>query len=187
MNRKTESAIRKAAKGSRDETTATCGTSCYFVGLDDDYGVKLYATALERDAAYVAQSVGHEVSIGPETGDCFEIENLELHPRYIPYWWYDRTERPRKMYGYITECVEIIEDHSIYDYRDFDLLKSIAKEFGFDIISDVRESNVGVDKRGELVILDWDARFTVSGLLSPLELDTVSSYYSCGSLWDRPI
>lgn len=152
-----------------------CGTSCYFVKLTPSVGLKLYATALERDASYVAQSVGAENGIAPETGQCIEIDNLTIPFDDSPVWWStkNRYNTPKRLYGFLTEVVTRF-GHSA-NCRDFEKLAIKIAEIGFGDMPDISDCNTGFNDDGELIVIDWDARMT--GVLQSHEFEIISREY----------
>jgi hypothetical protein len=146
------------------------GSSCYFVFLTPTTGLKLYATALERDASYVALSVASEHGLAPKVGQCIDLDGMDL-AKGRPSWWPDDF-KPTTLYGFLTEIAEPARDaewDDIYSLRE-SLETVFDKEVG-----DMGGGNLGYLPNGKLVAIDIDGRF--SGLLSDQEIHSINKIW----------
>lgn len=55
------------------EETSPRGVECYFTKIDDEWGIKVYASAGKRDRAYDRQKLAAEYRLGPEVGSKVDI------------------------------------------------------------------------------------------------------------------
>lgn len=78
-----------------DENSSPRGIMCYFVPLDENWGIKVYYYKDERDKAYSYQKQCYELGgPAPQTGECFEVRcGDEIKYCYI-------TERVKLLYDW---------------------------------------------------------------------------------------
>jgi hypothetical protein len=125
------------------------GVSCYFVPLDDNWGVKVYESASKRDENICMQARAAEHGLGPEVGESFDL--------------------PDGQYCYVTERAELLdfvnEDDAHFNYEDDEawqhenwdeineLTTALQREIGFRFY-DVHAANFGYIE-GRLVCIDF--------------------------------
>lgn len=81
------SLIQSAVKQKFD--VSPCGLSSVFISIDDQWGIKLYRSEIDRDDCYNRQKLCEEFGYAPITGD-----KIDLPKTAMPF-------------GYITEKVQV--------------------------------------------------------------------------------
>lgn len=154
-------------------TSSARGSSCCFIRLTDEMGLKLYGTKLERDASYVALSVAAEHGLAPNVGQCVDLQDMDLIGRQRPSWW-SQSFKPKVLYGFLTEiATPLCEDDECENRSEIRSLKRNLEEiFDLDEIADLCDSNLGFLESGEIVALDLDGRFT--GLMTSEDFEAVN-------------
>jgi len=140
-------AVIDAVKGTH-RYSSPHGVSCYFVPLDNEWGVKVYGSRFKRDDAHARQHAAAGHCLGPETGECFDL--------------------PDHKYCYVTERAElldIVDEYGDFNYDDderwqgdhWDEIEELVQdlrnylEWGF---YDVHAGNLGW-LHGKLVCIDF--------------------------------
>jgi hypothetical protein len=159
----------------RTGTDARKGSSCYFVPVSETMGLKLYATAQERDASYVAQSIVAEHGLAPDVGECVDLKGLQIPSGSAPNWWHPRYKEktPLVMYGFLTEKVKTNPGYNPsaeIDLRD-SLTAILDLPWNF---CDLYGDNIG-EKNGRPVCVDLDPRFC--DLLSDADYEVIEPFY----------
>lgn len=164
------------------KTSSARGSSCCFIRLTDEMGLKLYGTKLERDASYVALSVAAEHGLAPNVGQCVDLKDMDLAARQRPAWW-SHSFKPETLYGFLTEiATPLCGDDECENRSEIRSLKRNLEEiFDLDEIADLCDSNLGFLESGEIVALDLDGRFT--GLMTPEDFRAVNAEWD-GHFWD---
>ena len=123
------------------------GCQCYFLSLDDDWGIKVYYNENVRDDAHNRQTLAAEHGLGPEVGDTFEVGDK---------------------FCYVTEKVELLVPYSddneywdMIDEMDAEMeveLKKVRQEL-LDTIGwefhDNHSGNIGIDAYGKFICIDF--------------------------------
>lgn len=108
-------------------TRSPGGCASHFVKLNDKIGVKLYRSKRERDACMENQEAASEAGFGP---DVYGPIDIEPTPNNEMYLW-----------GYFTECVDIVMDY-FYDDGSWNLPKygPLSLSTGISELDDIHES-----------------------------------------------
>lgn len=132
-----------------DSKPTPTGHVCRFLRLSDTVGAKIYGNSegeiRKAQGAQATQAKAFGLGLAPEPGEYFRI-----HMRL-------GSNSSVDIHGYFTEVVT----QKASPYRDRDYYDAECKlshkmaEAGFRT-GDVREANVGWNRDGELVCLDWD-------------------------------
>jgi hypothetical protein len=134
-------AVLEAVEGTDRYSTPLHGVECYYLKLDEVWGVKVYEDEDKRDECYELQEKAAEHGLGPEVGEWFDLPNYK--------------------YCYVTETVEILfhafnEDYikrqAFYRQNINDLLDGL-EDIGF-VFKDNHHKNLGI-KDGRLVCIDF--------------------------------
>lgn len=126
------------------------GNNAVFVAINDDWGVKIYASRRARDKGFNRQKEAAQHGFAPEVGGSFEL------PAYIS----------DSKYCYVTERVETFShgNHCFRDYKFCEKWETTWKkqiteiQDKYDILfletyMDIHPGNFGL-KNGKLVLID---------------------------------
>lgn len=72
-------------------TTPYSGCSCYFVKLDDEWGIKCYKDYSTRDRCFEQQSIYASEGFAPPVGSCFNIGDWKCYSTRVAQVFVDET------------------------------------------------------------------------------------------------
>lgn len=127
------------------------GKECIFVPLSKEVGIKIYETKKWAKIALLNQKLAYKVGIGPEvlTNGLFYCEflgDMSFFDTYKRFGWF-----------YVTEIVETCKCNITKNKKYKKLCEGLCEKMG-DIgfyCDDIYEDNVGIDKFGNLVCIDF--------------------------------
>lgn len=120
------------------------GYSCMYIPLDKNFGVKMFRTRDERDAARKYQKLGHKHGIGPAV-----YQNVRVYHGITSKY----TVRKIYKWGYVTQVAAIC---SAIDENSHEYIELVEKIRELDLSAgDLHSSNVGRINR-KLVCIDFD-------------------------------
>lgn len=139
----------KATKAKK--TPSNSGSWCIFVPLSKTEGVKFYHTEKIRDEAAKLQGRAHKVGLGPKVGGKCEMPlmagwHLPCRVR----------ETPKRVYGYITQLVDI---GTFPEIREYERFEKKCLRHGISTRDMTMYSNCGYLPNGKLVRYDFDPVF----------------------------
>jgi len=124
---------------------AEYGYSCMYIPLNENFGVKMFRSRKERDAARKYQKLGHKHDIGPAV-----YQNVRIF-HGIPSKF---TVKKIYKWGYVTQ-VAIINNLVSHHSKEYNALAEKLRELGLSA-GDLHSYNVG-RINGKLVCIDFDS------------------------------
>lgn len=121
-----------------------------FQRIDSVWGLKFYRSENMRDKTYKFQQLAAKIKCAPALGQKFDITLPER----------DAYGDPRIVYGYVTECIDILyyEYHGyevdVVNEDDLEYIELLRKLSGVMDVFDMHGGNVGY-LRGKLVAIDF--------------------------------
>lgn len=138
------------AVAKNDACKSPSGISCYFIKLNDDWGLKVYREKWERDLAYERQNLMAQHGYAPTTGTTFDIGEKYCYVTQMAEVLIDDTIRKRCYYAYADKAMELTKAGVNQEIRS---LRDKMSALGFDPCDDHYGNFARIN--GQLVCIDF--------------------------------
>lgn len=115
------------------------GSFKFFVSVSNDVGIKIMPCKITRDNNFKRQKRAYKFKFAPNCWCCFSV-----------------VIDGERWHGYFTEKVKKVETYNTAYKQADKLIIGLLRKVGFDFSWDSNTRNMGVDKNGNLVCVDFD-------------------------------